>query len=398
MGNTPVADLTGVGVSAGIGVGPVRRVAATVPEPPAAPAVRSPAEELGAAMASLEAVATDLEERGRRAAGDAQAVLEAQAMMARDPGLADDIALRTEKGDAATRATYEAFAAYRTLLAAAGDYLAARVADLDDIRDRAVARLLGVPPPGVPQLDRPVVLVAVDLAPADTAVLDPALVKAFVTEQGGPTSHTAILARSLGVPAVVACPGATGIADGTTVLVDGSTGVVTVDPAPEQVAAAREAVEGEAAALGAPVHDLATTLILVVATRDEVAAVQVGDGATVVRDAAGALHALTTPNLGEYINQTVFVSAPDAVDAARVERWRGAATHVAAFTDGLQMLALVMPAGTPHAPFFHPVFRFASAAGDARRAEAQLEEFLAGPRVAARTDDDVTLLLGVRGE
>ena len=93
---------------------------------------------------------------------------------------------------------YDAFAAYRALLAGAGEYLAGRVADLDDVRNRIVARLLGVPMPGVPDSDEPYVLIARDLAPADTALLDPTLVLGFVTEEGGPTSHSAILARALG--------------------------------------------------------------------------------------------------------------------------------------------------------------------------------------------------------
>ena len=128
--------------------------------------------------------------------------------MARDPGLAELSGRKIGDGTSAPRAVYEAFGVFRDTLAGAGDYLAARVADLDDIRDRAVAVLLGVPVPGVPDADEPFVLVARDLAPADTALLDPAKVVAFVTEEGGPTSHTAILARAMGVPAVVACPGA----------------------------------------------------------------------------------------------------------------------------------------------------------------------------------------------
>jgi phosphotransferase system enzyme I (PtsI) len=82
--------------------------------------------------------------------------------------------------------------------------MAARVADLDDIWDRVAARLLGVPIPGVPDPCHPFVLVARDLAPADTATLRPDRALAFVTEEGGPNSHTAILARSMGVPTVVA--------------------------------------------------------------------------------------------------------------------------------------------------------------------------------------------------
>jgi phosphotransferase system enzyme I (PtsI) len=72
------------------------------------------------------------------------------------------------------------------------------------------------------------VLVADDLAPADTVGLDPATVLALVTERGSPTSHTAILARSLGLPAVVGLPGAAGLADGTLVRVDGAAGTVEV--------------------------------------------------------------------------------------------------------------------------------------------------------------------------
>ena len=85
--------------------------------------------------------------------------------------------------------------------------MAERVGDLDDVRDRTVARLLGQPLPGVPERDTPFILVADDLAPADTVTLTPERVLALVTVSGGPTSHTAILARSLGLPAVVACAG-----------------------------------------------------------------------------------------------------------------------------------------------------------------------------------------------
>ncbi|HWS38550.1 MAG TPA: phosphoenolpyruvate--protein phosphotransferase, partial [Actinoplanes sp.] len=135
--------------------------------------------------------------------------------------------------------------------AAAGGYLAERVADLDDLRDRAVAVLLGLPMPGVPSPGHPYVLAARDLAPADTADLDPDQVIALVTEVGGPTSHTAILARALGLPAVVACPNILSVADGTLVLVDGQTGrveagvdAVTAKAATEEAHQAAEAASG----------------------------------------------------------------------------------------------------------------------------------------------------------
>ncbi len=135
-------------------------------------------------------------------------------MMAQDPELMADVERRVAVGSTAERAVYDAFAAYRALLAGAGEYLAGRVADLDDVRNRIVARLLGVPMPGVPDSDEPYVLIARDLAPADTALLDPALVLGFVTEEGGPTSHSAILARALGVLTVGGTAGSRGTGRG----------------------------------------------------------------------------------------------------------------------------------------------------------------------------------------
>ncbi|MFF7364610.1 phosphoenolpyruvate--protein phosphotransferase [Streptomyces sp. NPDC008125] len=237
--------LRGVGVSHGVAIGEVRHMGTAVLEPPVRQIPPEEAtREQGRARQAVEAVAADLIARGNLAGGEAQGVLEAQAMMAQDPELMADVERRIAEGSTAERGLYDAFAAYRTLLANAGEYLAGRVADLDDVRNRIVARLLGVPMPGVPDSDHPYVLIARDLAPADTALLDPALVLGFVTEEGGPTSHSAILARALGVPAVVALPGAGELAEGVVVAVDGGTGEVFVEPSTEK----RAALEGAAAA------------------------------------------------------------------------------------------------------------------------------------------------------
>ncbi len=225
----PVA-LTGVGVSPGVGAGPVVRVVDHVPEPKQGPGTGSPDEEYAAALKALEDVAADLEDRGARAGGEAQHVLEAQAMMARDPDLAAGIKQRTASGSNAARAAFDAFGVTREMLLTLGEYFAARVTDLDDIRNRTVARLLNVPAPGIPELREPSVLVALDLAPADTALIDKSMVLAFATQEGGPTSHTSILARNLGIPAVVGCKGVRELEPGTQVLVDGSNGKVVVDP------------------------------------------------------------------------------------------------------------------------------------------------------------------------
>ncbi|MFD6437332.1 phosphoenolpyruvate--protein phosphotransferase [Streptomyces venezuelae] len=236
--------LRGVGVSHGVAVGEVRHMGTAVLEPPAKQIPAEEAErEQGRARQAVEAVAADLNARGNLAGGEAQAVLEAQAMIAQDPELMSDVDRRITVGSTAERAVYDAFSHYRELLAGAGEYMAGRVADLDDVRNRIVARLLGVPMPGVPDSDEPYVLIARDLAPADTALLDPALVLGFVTEEGGPTSHSAILARALGVPAVVALPGAGELVEGTVVAVDGSTGEIFVDPSAEK----REQLEAAAA-------------------------------------------------------------------------------------------------------------------------------------------------------
>ncbi|MEV6726484.1 phosphoenolpyruvate--protein phosphotransferase [Streptomyces xanthochromogenes] len=244
--------LRGVGVSHGVAIGEVRHMGTAVLEPPAKQIPASDhGREQGRARQAVEAVAADLMARGNLAGGEAQAVLEAQAMIAQDPELMSDVDRRIVVGSTAERAVYDAFSHYRELLAGAGEYMAGRVADLDDVRNRIVARLLGVPMPGVPDSDEPYVLIARDLAPADTALLDPALVLGFVTEEGGPTSHSAILARALGVPAIVALPGAGELAEGTLVAVDGSTGEIFVDPSAEKQAELERSAAERKAALSA---------------------------------------------------------------------------------------------------------------------------------------------------
>ncbi|HEY3868076.1 MAG TPA: phosphoenolpyruvate--protein phosphotransferase [Actinocrinis sp.] len=241
--------LTGLGVGSGAVAGP----AALMSEPPGepSPAARpqgGPADEARRALAALAEAAAELNRRAARAGGEAAEILEAQAMMAEDPTVADAVRLRTEAGLTGERAIYEAFAEYRALLAEAGEYLAARAADLDDVAMRAICACMGVPMPGVPDPGVPFVLVARDLAPADTALLDLDRVLAVVTEQGGPTSHTAILARGRGIPAVVGAAGALGIAEGTAVLVDAAAGTVTTHPTPDELAELEQRSAARAAA------------------------------------------------------------------------------------------------------------------------------------------------------
>jgi phosphotransferase system enzyme I (PtsI) len=232
--------LQGLGVSAGEAAAPVARLAPSPTLAPDAAPVADAAAEAARASDALEAVAAELERRAALVDGAARDVLAAQAVIARDPVVADGVRQRIAGGLDAPHAVAQAYGEHRALLESLGGYMAERAADLDDLRDRAVAVLLGAPMPGVPERDHPFVLVATDLAPADTATLDPAKVVAIVTEQGGPTGHTAILAKQLGIPAVAACPDAAQLTDGMRVLVDGGSGEVLVEPSEDMVARALE--------------------------------------------------------------------------------------------------------------------------------------------------------------
>ncbi|GAB6856843.1 phosphoenolpyruvate--protein phosphotransferase [Microbacterium xylanilyticum] len=242
---SPGATLTGLGVSPGVAVAPVAQLGAAIAEPPAAdrlPGDRREAEAARIAPAAAE-VAAALRADAARADGEAAQILEATALLAEDPELGSAAAARVRaEGVPADRAVWDEAEAQAQLLRGLGGRMAERVSDVHSVRDRIVARLTGREVPGIPDRADPFVLVARDLAPAETAALGRSRCVALVTEEGGPTSHTAILARALGLPAVVGAAGATGIAVGTVVLVDGEAGVVQLDPPEQRRAAASETV------------------------------------------------------------------------------------------------------------------------------------------------------------
>ncbi|MEQ3552023.1 putative PEP-binding protein [Pseudonocardia nematodicida] len=230
--------LSGIPASPGRAGGRVVRVAEPPGEPAAGPAPADRAVEAARIGPAVDLVAQRLTARAATVEGDAREVLEATVTMVGDPSLLEKAqALVTDEGRPAPRAVWEAANGFAEMLAAMGGYMAERARDIHDVRDRIVAELLGLPAPGVADLDAPAVLVATDLAPADTAGLRPGVALALVTEQGGPTSHTAILARSLGIPAVVGCAGATALSDGDAIVVDGGTGEVRETASPEEASA-----------------------------------------------------------------------------------------------------------------------------------------------------------------
>jgi len=228
--------LQGIGVSPGLAAGPVALMAPRPRLPDVRPDVTDAEAEADAAVAALGLIAEDLEQRAAATVMPRAAeVIEATAMIARDPSLEEGIRAATAEGEPAAWAIARAMDVFRALLLDLGGYMAERVGDLDDVRDRTIARLLGLPMPGVPERDAPFVLVADDLAPADTVTLNPQRVLALVTVRGGPTSHTAILARSLGLPAVVACAAAASLVEGEVVAVDGAAGLIRVRVTPQEV-------------------------------------------------------------------------------------------------------------------------------------------------------------------
>jgi phosphotransferase system enzyme I (PtsI) len=257
----------GIGVSPGTAYGPVVQVAPPVRPPANEPAVDDQEAALGDVRAAFEAVAVSLEERATRVEDTAQQILKATALIARDKGLVKAAAKQLEAGKGRANAIAGAIEQYAAQFEALGGYFAERVADLRDVGSRAVAAVLGVPAPGVPHFTDPSVVVAEDLAPAETATLDRALVVGIITEAGGRTSHTAILAAQMGIPAVVQLAGATSIEAGTHVALDGDTGEVTIEPDLELVeqqrarAARRKEALGRLSGAGATSDGLAVALL-----------------------------------------------------------------------------------------------------------------------------------------
>ena len=179
---------------------------------------------------AAEAVASAFTRTAARASGAATEVLTASAGLARDKGLRSAVRKELNAGTGLVGAVQAAVEQFVGLFTNMGGLMAERATDLRDIERRVVAHVVGEPQPGVPTPEQPSVLVAEDLAPSDTAVLDPGLVLGLVTEKGGPTSHTAIIARQLGLPCIVGAGGAMAIPAGSRVLLDGTTGLVEIDP------------------------------------------------------------------------------------------------------------------------------------------------------------------------
>ena len=221
----------GIGVSPGVVTGPVRRIIAkkvTGPVP----------ADIDQVLRALDGVATDLENSAESIELEvAKEVLGAQAMMARDPSVIEVLEGAITEGVAfdVRPIVEEAFGGFKEQLLALGGYFAERVSDIDEIQTRLINKLAGNESAGL-TLTQPTIVVAEDLTPADTAALNLKFALALVCSHGGATSHTAIVARGLGIPAIVGCSGVMELEDGTSVLVDGRGGDVLVDASDDEIA------------------------------------------------------------------------------------------------------------------------------------------------------------------
>lgn len=172
----------------------------------------------------------------------------------------------------------------------------------------------------------------------------------------------------------------------------------------ESVHAARKELEAESCRQKRPLRDFATTLIVAICAPEITGAAQIGDGAMITAgagisaDGSSGYTLFSTPQRGEYANATNFITSDNWQDSLDTSMQYGGIGRLAMFTDGIQSIALNAASGNaPHAPFFDPLFSWAEKQEDTDAAGNGLAAFLSSRRVTARADDDLTLLLAVRG-
>ena len=193
-------------------------------------------EEIGKFAAAMAATLKQLDTIRQKALDEMgpeeAAIFEAHMQIAQDPSLSDGIKSLVESSHtnvvAATAQTIETFA--NIFLGMEDAYMRERGADIKDIGDRLMRNMLGMNPRGLSHISGEVILVAQDLAPSDTASLDKNVVKGIVTAAGGPTSHAAIMARTLEIPAVMGVGDIEGFVDGDKAVVLGTDGIVEMNP------------------------------------------------------------------------------------------------------------------------------------------------------------------------
>ena len=233
-GAVPEGAIAGLPASPGVVVAVARRFhAAPIPVPTTPP--EDAAAERAALARAMDATRAALRAQrdgvARRSGEAAAAIFDAHLLFLDDEAVVAPALDAVAGGASAAVAWRDAIDAAAAGWAELGDpYLRARADDLRSVGAQVLANLLGVPLPA-PRLAAPGVLVAADLSPADAAALDPATVLGVATGAGGPTSHAAVITRSLGIPAVVGIgPALDDVPDGSEVALDGEAGYLLVRP------------------------------------------------------------------------------------------------------------------------------------------------------------------------
>ncbi len=233
--------IQGKGVSTGIGMGPLyfyRRAKAEV-KTYTVEDVDAEWQRFKAAQETAVEQLGVLAEKAREEAGDEAAMLfETHQMMAEDLDYEEAIqALIMEEQRNAESAVADTGAQFAEMFAAMDDaYMQGRAADVKDVSQRILDILMGVVQGGI-NSEVPVLLAADDLAPSETIQLDKTKILGFITSYGSGSSHTAILARTMGIPAIVGLGDSLDpIYEGRLCVVDGGTGAVIIDPTDETFA------------------------------------------------------------------------------------------------------------------------------------------------------------------
>lgn len=228
--------LQGIAASSGIAIAKAYRLVQ-----PDLSVTNTSVEDVSAELATLERALkktteelTMLQQQIAQSLGEEEAaIFGAHLLVATDPELLDPVKQKiTDESTNAAYALYEVTTMFADMFDSMdNDYMRERAADIRDVTKRITAHLLGVTLPNLSEIDEQVIIIAEDLTPSDTAQLNRQFVRGFATDSGGRTSHSAIMARSLEIPAVVGISTATEqISHGSLVIIDGFTGAVIIAP------------------------------------------------------------------------------------------------------------------------------------------------------------------------
>lgn len=233
--------LTGIAASPGIAIG--KALVLTEQVQAGACADRDPQQAFREAQAVSKAEILALRRKVSLQSGEkTAAVFDAHLMMLEDPVFTDAIIQSIATGTDAVSAVVAAEQTVSAMfLAMEDEYMRERAADIHDICRRLIRHLTGAAAMDWDTIEDPVILFAHDLAPSDTAQLTPAIVQGVAVEIGGKTSHSAIIARTMGIPAVVGAAGVLlQVKTGELVILDGEAGAILLNPTPEEVNKYRE--------------------------------------------------------------------------------------------------------------------------------------------------------------